>query len=70
MGTVGGCNISMVSVIQCLQFFITNVTFLSVFKIIMIPLSIEFVKSSRQNLPLSVGKFVTEHRRIMTAKGF
>lgn len=60
----------MVSVIQCLQFFITNVTFLSVFKIIMIPLSIEFVKSSRQNLPLSVGKFITEHRRIMTAKGF
>lgn len=57
-------------VFQWVQFFITTATILGVFKIIMIPLPIEFLKSSRKNLPVSVGKFTTEHNRILTTGGF
>lgn len=60
----------LVSVFQCIQLAITKVTILCAFKIIMIPLPIVFVKSSRQNLPVSVGKFITEHNRIVTTEGF
>jgi len=60
----------LTSVFQCVLFFITKVTILCIFMIMMIPLPIEFVRSPRQNQLLSVGKFVTEHNRIMTTEGF